>query len=180
MTKIALALVAAALSVAAVQDEMVENPEYKGWAGQKAGAWVSFKVNTDAGTMQMASTMTFKLKEMTAEKAVVDSVTVMEMGGKKVETPSTRPVPAKVKKGTNSEGAKYEKIGEGDEEVEVKGTKYACHWVEMKVEGKSGPSTIKIWTNDKIIGGAAKLVMTMEKPQKMTMTMIAVDWKAGE
>jgi len=180
MTKLALALVAAALSVAAVQDEMIENPEYKGWKGQKAGAWVKYNVDTDAGTMKMASTMTFKLKEMTAEKAVIDSVTVMEMGGKKVETPSTRPVPARVKKGTNSEGAKYEKTGEGDEEIEVKGEKLACHWAEMKVEAKTGPSTIKIWTNDKIVGGAAKLIMSFEKPQKMTMTMTAVDWKAGE
>jgi uncharacterized Zn-binding protein involved in type VI secretion len=181
MSKVALALVAAVLSVAAVQDEMVENPEYKGWAGQKAGAWVKYKSQTDSGGTKMESTSTMKLKEITAEKAVFSTVTEMDMGGQKqtMDMPA-RTIPAKVKKGTDSEGSKVEVIAEGDEEVEIGGKKYACHWADMKITSKQGAMSIKVWRCDKIVGGSAKLVMKVGDPGKMTMTMTAVEWKAGE
>jgi len=177
MARFAVMAVVAALSLAAVQDEMVENPEYKGWVGQKAGAWVKFKNEMDAGGMKMESTTTTKLKEITAEKAVIDQATEMDMGGQKRTMNMPRTIPAKVKKGTDSEGAKFEKIAEGDEEIEIKDTKYKCHWVEMKVEAKGGQMTMKVWRNDKIIGGAAKITM---KSDKMNMTLTALEWKAGE
>ena len=177
MAKIAL-FVAAALSLAAVQEEMVDNPEYQGWKGQKVGAWVKYKSEMDGGGMKMESVTTTKVKEITAEKVVLDMSTEMDMGGQKrtMNLPG-RTAPAKVKKGTDSEGSKVEITAEGDEEVEVKGTKYKCHWVEMKVTTKEGVATLKHWRTDKIIGGAAKMTM---KSDKMTMTMTVLDWKAGE
>jgi len=178
MSKFTLAVAAAALSLAAVQDEMVENPEYKGWAGQKVGAWVKWKTEMDGGGMKMESTTTTKVKEITTEKVVLGMVTEMDMGGTKRSMPMPdRIAPAKVKKGTDSEGSKCEVTAEGDEEVEVKGEKYKCHWIEMKVTSKQGVSTIKHWRTDKLIGGVAKMTI---KSEKMTMTMTTVDWKAGE
>jgi hypothetical protein len=177
MSRFALALMAAAFSLAASQDEMIDNPEYQGWKGQKVGAWVKFKTEMDAGGMKMDNTTTTKLKELTAEKAVLDQAIEMDMGGTKRTMNMPRTVPAKVKKGTDSEGAKVEIVAEGDEELEIKGTKYKCHWVEMKFESKQGSGTMKVWRTDKIIGGAAKMTM---KSDKMNMTMTATDWKAGE
>lgn len=165
------------LSLAAMQDEMIDNPEYAGWAGQKVGAWVKFKTEMDAGGMKMEHSNTTKLKELTAEKAVLDQAIEMDMGGQKRTMNMPRTAPAKIKKGTDSEGFKSEQIAEGDEELEVKGTKIKCHWVEMKVDSKQGPATIKVWRTDKVIGGAAKMTI---KSDKMSMTMTAVDWKAGE
>lgn len=178
MSKVALMAVAV-MSLAAVQDaEMIENPEYKGWAGQKAGAWVSWKTEMDGGGMKMDMTTTTKLKEISAEKAVIEETSEMDMGGqKRTMNQPPRTLPAKVKKGTDSEGSKCEVTGEGDEEIEVKGTKMKCHWVEMKVESKRGAATIKVWRTDKIIGGAAKMTM---KADKMGMTRTVTDWKAGE
>lgn len=180
MARFTLAIVAAALSLAAAQDEMVDNPEYKGWTGQKVGAWVKMKTENDTGGMKMESTTTTKLKEITAEKAVVDMATEMDMGGQMRTMNMSRTLPAKVKKGTDSEGSKVEILAEGDEEVEIKGTKYACHWVEMKMTSKSGTTNMKVWRCDKIIGGAAKMIMKMGDPVKMTMTMTVLEWKAGE
>jgi hypothetical protein len=178
MSRLALALMAAAFSLAAAQDEMIDNPEYQGWKGQKAGAWVKWKTEMDMGGTKMDSTTTTKLKELTAEKAVLEQATEMDMGGQKrtMNLPA-RTAPAKIKKGTDSEGAKVEVVAEGDEEIEVKGTKYKCHWVEMKVDSKQGAMTLKAWRTDKIIGGMAKMTM---KTDKMNMTMTALDWKAGE
>ena len=101
----------------------------------------------------------------------------MDMGGqKRTMNMPARTAPAKIKKGTDSEGSKVEIIAEGDEEIEVKGTKHKCHWVEMKVTGKQ-VMNMKVWRTDKIIGGAAKMTVKMDT---MTMTRTVVDWKAGE
>jgi hypothetical protein len=179
MAKVALMAVAA-MSLAAVQDaEMIQNPEYKGWSGQKTGAWVKFTTVVEAGTMKMESATTTTLKEITAEKAVLEQATEMDQRGeRRTTTLPARDVPARIKKGTDSDGGKIEVIAEGGEELELKGTKYKCHWVEMKLAAKrGGEGTMKIWRSDKIIGGAAKMTM---KTAKMTMTMNVVDWKAGE
>src|SRR5688572_13253780 len=119
MSRFALALMAAAFSLAASQDEMIDNPEYLGWKGQKVGAWVKFKTEMDAGGMKMDNTTTTKLKELTAEKAVLDQAIEMDMGGTKRTMNMPRTAPAKVKKGTDSEGAKIEIVAEGDEELEI-------------------------------------------------------------
>ncbi|HTF57188.1 MAG TPA: hypothetical protein VK661_08145 [Planctomycetota bacterium] len=178
MARFTLAVLAAALSLAAAQDEMIDNPEYKGWAGQKVGAWVKFKTERTTGDMKMDSTTTTTLKEMTAEKAVIEQAIEMDMGGQKRTMNMSRTLPAKVKKGTDSEGAKVEINGEGNEELEIKGAKYPCHWVEMNITSKQGVATMKVWRCDKIIGSMAKMVMTVK--DKMTMTNTAMDWKAGE
>ena len=115
MKSLSFALIAAILAGAGPQETLVENPEYKGWVGQKPGAWVKYSVETDTGGRKAPSTMILKLKEITADKVVLEQVSIMEVGGRQVETPMTRTVPAKVREGTNSEGAKIEKLGEGDE-----------------------------------------------------------------
>jgi hypothetical protein len=180
MSRFVLALAAAALSTAAVQDEMVDNPEYKGWKGQKVGAWVKFKMSNDMNNMKMEGETTSKLKEITAEKAVVDQTTIVEMMGQKHENTRPRTVPAKIKKGTDSDGGKVEIVAEGDEELTIKDKKVKCHWVQMKVTNKMGEQTIKNWQSDQVVGGTAKMEMSAEKPMKMTATMTVVDWKAGE
>ncbi|HZL72131.1 MAG TPA: hypothetical protein VFC86_06710 [Planctomycetota bacterium] len=180
MAKLAMGLAAAVFSLAAVQDEMIDNPEYQGWKSQKVGAWVKYKMTNDMGTMKMEGEVTSKLKELTAEKAVIDQLTIIEMMGKKHETPMTRPVPAKVKKGTDSEGAKVEILEEGDEELTIKEKKYKCHWVKMKTTNKGQVMNMKVWRNDQIVGGAARFEMTSEGDMKMTITMNVLDWKAGE
>jgi hypothetical protein len=178
MTRWVLAL--AVLSLAAVQDEMIDNPEYQGWSKQKVGAWVKFKMSNDMGEMKMEGDVTTKLKEITAEKAVLDQVMAFDMMGQKREQTMSRTAPAKVKKGTDSEGAKMEIVAEGDEELEIKGKKIKCHWVDMKLTSKQGESKMKVWRTAEIIGGAAKMEMITEKPMKMTMSMVAVDWKEGD
>jgi hypothetical protein len=179
MKTLSLALLAAILAAAGPQETLVDNPEYQGWVGQKAGSWVKFSVETDTGSQKSPSTMILKLKEITPDKVVLEQVSIMEAGGKTVETPLTRTVPAKVKEGTNSEGAKLEKLAEGDEEIDVEGTKTKCHWAEMKATGKAGAMTIKVWRCEGVVGRTAKLIMTLEK-SKMSMTFVAVEWKAGD
>ncbi len=180
MTRSAVALSFALMLAAAFQDEMEDNPEYKSWAKQKPGAWVKWNVETHTGAMTLSTELTWTLKELAADKAVIEEKTVLKIGD---ETPreqvSTRPVPAKVKKGMTSEGARVEVVKEGEEELVIKGRKMKCRWVEQRMSGRQGGS-MKIWKSDEIVGGAAKVETKHDEAAKMTMTMTVVDWKAGD
>jgi hypothetical protein len=179
MTRVLFAL--AALSLAAVQDEMIENPEYKSWSTQKAGAWVKFKMKTEIGERKMEGEVTTKLKEITDTKAVIEQTSTFEIMGQKQSNTLSRTLESKIKKGTDSEGSKSETVGEGDEEIEIKGKKMKCHWVQTKVSGKNGTALIKRWLADEIVGGAARMEITNDGgTMKMTSTLTAIDWKAGD
>jgi len=173
------ALAVAILLPSAAQDEKVDNPEYKAWSKLKPGAWVKLTLESNLGAMKMQSEMVAKLKELTATEAVLEQATTMNLGGTKQEQVATRSVPAKISKGTMSDGAKVEETGKGEEELEIKGAKVKCEWVEMKLTGKAG-GTIKVWRNDQIVGGIAKTVVKHDEAAKMSMTMTAVDWKDKE
>ena len=180
MFRIVFALIFCILVPAAAQDEMEDNFEFKAWAKQKPGAWVKWSSETNTGAMKMTSDVTWKLKELTAEKAVVEETTSVNLGGKTPsEHTSTRTVPAKVKKGTTSDGAKFEVLKEGDEEITIKGRAIRCHWVEMKLAGRAVSST-KVWRTDEIVGGAAKTTIKHDDAAKMTMTMTVTDWKTAD
>jgi hypothetical protein len=172
-------LVAAVLGSAAAQDEKVDNPEYKAWSKLKPGAWVKMNLESNLGAMKMQSELVAKLKELTATEAVLEQATTMNLGGTKQEQIATRAVSAKISKGTMSDGAKVEETGRGEEELEIKGAKMKCEWVEMKLTGKAG-GTIKVWRNDQIVGGIAKTVVKHDEAAKMSMTMTAVDWKNAD
>lgn len=180
MYRIGIAVICFTLAQALAQDEMEDNHEYKAWAKQKPGAWVKWSVETNTGAMKMTSDVTWKLKELTAEKAVVEETTSVNLGGKTpTDHTSLRTVPAKVKKGTTSDGAKVELGKEGDEEVTVKGQAIKCHWVEMKLAGRAG-GAMKVWRTDEIVGGAARISMKHDDAAKMTMTMTVTDWKTAD
>jgi len=173
MSRLAAALSVLLLVSAQAQDEMEDNAEYKAWAKQKPGAWVKWAVETHTGALKMTSEVTWTLKELAADKAVIEEVTVIRgaNGAKPAEHASSRVLPAKVKKA--------EILKEGDEDLEIKGRQVKCHWVEMKLQGRAGGAT-RIWKTDEIVGGAAKTSIKHDDAAKMTMTMTVVDWKAAE
>lgn len=180
MSRIAIAWLTAFFSLAAAQDEMIENPEYKGWASQKVGAWVKQKLSNDMGTMKVEGDMTTTLKELTPEKAVLEVKTVVDVMGQKNESSMTRTAPVKIRKGTDGHGGKVETIAEGDEELTIKDKKYKCHWIQMKITSKQGTMMAKNWRSDQIPGGSVKLEINSEGPPKTTMTLNVTEWKAGE
>lgn len=181
MSRLAAALSVFLLVSAQAQDEMEDNAEYKAWARQKPGAWVKWAVETHTGALKMTSEVTWTLKELAADKAVIEELTVISgaNGAKPAEHTSSRTLPAKVKKGTMSDGGKAEILKEGDEDLEIKGRQTKCHWVEMKLQGRAG-GAMRVWKTDEIVGGAAKTSIKHDDAAKMTMTMTVVDWKAAE
>ena len=56
-----LAVVAILLSTVATAGADVDNPEYQRWSGFKAGAWVKFKMVSEAGGAKTEVEQTVKL-----------------------------------------------------------------------------------------------------------------------
>ena len=67
-----LAVVAIILSTVAVAGAEVDNPEYQRWSGFKAGAWVKFKMVSEASGTKTELEQAVKLVELTPAKAVVE------------------------------------------------------------------------------------------------------------
>ncbi len=151
----------------------VDNPQYKHWAKFKKGAYSKSKSETNMGSTKMEGEMTTTLKDLSAEKAVIEMKSVNIMMGTKTEAPpQSMDIPAKVKK-TEDTGKKPE-MKEGDEEIEVAGKKIKCHWVEMVTEQGGQKTTTKTWTTDEIPGQVAKMEMTNAQ---MTMKSSVVEFK---
>lgn len=179
MRKLPLAMIATVL-VAAQADEKVDNPEYKGWVGQAAGAWVKFNTEVETGGVKKEFVTTTKLNEISSERALIDQAEEIDVNGMKVVNHGIRSLAAKIRKGTDSDGLKVEPKSKGVQELEIKGTKLKCPWVEEKVTGKDDLMTVRTWRHDTIVGGIAKIVFKIEKPEKKTITRTATDWKAAE
>ena len=175
MNKLPL-LLAAALLGAGGQDEMVDNPEYASWARQKPKAWVRWKVETHTGAMRVETDLTWTLQKLTADQAIIEEKTVLN--GEKTEHTTSRTLAPKIRKGTMSDGTKVDVINQGEEEITIKGRPIKCKWIEMKFTGRAG--SIKSWTTDEVVGGAAKMLIKHDVAGKLTMTMTVTDWKSAD
>lgn len=180
----------------AFAEDTVDNPAYLNWAKFKAGATqkVSMSTTMKMGEQEMSSsgTMTSTLKELTAEKAVIEVAVEMTAMGKTMTAPAQKlEIKAKVPAGTATqpagmnvpEGAKVTRTGSGDEEVAVGGKKYKCHWEEYQIETTKPAAmkmTAKVWISKEVPGGLVKQETSGDMPQgKMTSKMELVEFKDG-
>jgi hypothetical protein len=173
------------VSVALCQD-MVDNPQYKSWLAFKVGTVLKMQMNSamTMGDKEMVTkmTMTSTLKELTADKAVIEVVTEMDMNGTKTAMPAQKQeVPAKVAKGADSQpaGVTITKKGEGDEEVAVGDKKVKAHWVENEMTSAQMASTSKVWTSAEIPGGTVKMESQTTKPMASKTTSAVTEFKTG-
>jgi hypothetical protein len=174
-------VIGALQSVARSADEMVANPPYKHWSAFKVGTTVTqnekvkFSKGSDEGEYYPGGVhekdLTFKLLEVTPEKAVVQlTVTDYGVGHTTELAPAKITYPAKVKKShanTSKEG--IESFKEGEEDVKVQGKTVHAHWTE--ITDKEGDETFyhKSWTSDEIPGGIVKSIK-WQKEGKNTVT----------
>jgi len=187
MRKMILATMVIAMAASiAWCEEMVENPQYKSWSAFKVGTTTKMQTSSAAtmGETEMVTkmTMTSTLKELTADRAVIEVVTEMDMGGTKTAMPAQKQdIPAKVAKGaaTQPAGVTVTKKGEGDEEIAVGDKKHKCHWVENLMTGDQMESVSKVWTCPDVPGGMGRMVAETTKPMKSKTTMEMVEFKAA-
>lgn len=148
--------------------EMAENPYYKFWSKSKVGASVTLKETTKLGgpagaegeSGEEVKLITHKLVELTAEKAVVETVvTEGETFGFVQSAPTKHIYPAKMNKEVLEEliketGAKGEKakVKVGNKEVDV------TYLTGTTKGGKDDAVEFKLWLSDEVPGAIVKRV----------------------
>lgn len=162
-------LLSASSSRALSEDkEQAENPYYKYWSKSKVGATVSLKETTkvsapagaEGDSGEEVKLITHKLVELTAEKAVVETiVTEGEVFGFIQSAPTKHIYPAKMNKEVLEEllketGAKGEKakLKVGGKEMDV------VHLTGTVKKGKDDDVEFKIWLSEEVPGGIVKRV----------------------
>ena len=182
MLSAAAVLLAAACSPAA-DDKKVENPEYTGWAKQKEGTAVTYKMTMSFGGMDITSTVKNTLAEVGKDKVTIETDTTTTFMGKDTKVPTQkREVPKELDgaKGTPGldpktglpEGAKED----GKEKLKVGGTEYECKKYTFKSKQKlpTGEEEVEgtVWVSDDVPG---KLVKMTSKMKAGGMSMEATD-----
>ncbi len=191
MSRLAFAFALCASVAFAQEGAKIDNPEYASWKDRKVGSTAKYAGKMDMShgeqKMTMETETTHKLLEVTPEKCKVETTTQMSGGGMKMPArPMTREVLAKIEAKDYTGAAmkgKFEKTGEGDEEVEAGGKKYACHWLSFKGEPEQqgpgamkGPVTFKVWTSKDVPGGMVKFEMKADDGA-FSMTQALVEFK---
>lgn len=182
--KTAVVLFALALTASFSHAQQQDNPEYVGWSKQKPGAWVKHKMVSDAGGQKTEMEMTTKLIELTPEKAVVETASVMNVGGQKIDVPGMkRDVPAKWEPGKipgQPADAPKPDIKEGTGDATVGGKTYKCKTYEVTMKTDQATMTSKTWMSEEVPGGTVKMESKMEKPIQSVTTMEMVGFEAGK
>jgi len=139
-----IVLVALAMSlctpVSFAADELVDNPQYAGWAKFKPGTSVRYINNTEAMGQKHEAEITMTLIALTPEKATIETTMSMTTNGKKVDVPSQKmDIAAKVTKAEAKEtgepdGSAKSDMKKGTERIEAAGKSYDCKWTEVTSE----------------------------------------------
>jgi len=174
------------------KDDKVENPLAKGWSGFNEGSTVTLRETVryhgDAPDGKYhpdgmdQKDVTYKLLGTSRASVMVQAIVREYEFLSIVESAPTKiSYPHMVKK--SHLAAAWEKTGakEGDEEIEVKGKKYKCHWYEWTTKGDGETTTHKLWQSSEVPGGTVKRTNITKKGEKVTaegtITVLTFDVK---
>jgi hypothetical protein len=163
--------------------QTVDNPLYKEWAVWREGATVVIKQESSFGGMAASvAVQTTVLKKLNADKAVLETTSVIEAGGQKVTNgPFPMDLPARYPKfdykappeDKAAEKPKYKET-KGRETLTISGKKVDCEWVQYEFEGGT---TMKTWSSDQIPGRMVKTVTTDPNTKTVSSTAV-IEFKA--
>jgi hypothetical protein len=160
------------------EEEMIANPSYTHWASFKVGATVTrqekikFPPDSEEGQRYADSTLvkdiTYKLLEVTADKAVVEVVEA-EYGRGLIEEAAPFKISylAKMKKGLASNKEHFAKHKEQEVEIKILGKTYKATHVDTLHKNGSFTRTHQVWLSDEVPGGILKDVRTQKDGDKL-------------
>ena len=160
--------------------EMIDNPQYKGWAKRNPGSTATLKGKTVAMGHSMDMEMTQKLIEVKPDEVVIEASTVVSMAGNKMPAHTMKQtIPAKVEKDPANPNPDQPKIEwqEGEEKVEVMGKSLTCKVYESTMEQGGNTMKAKVWNSDEVPGGTVKMQVTMDGEVKSETTLELVSYE---
>ncbi|RPI73074.1 MAG: hypothetical protein EHM45_21290 [Desulfobacteraceae bacterium] len=155
----------------------IDNPMYQSWSKFKVGSSATYKMVSKAAGTTTDMEITYKLLELSPQKAVIELKTVMFVSGQKIDTPATKmDYPAQVDK-AGSGGAAPKEMGKGEDSIEVKGAKLTAKWIKTETNVSGSKTTSTVWSNDTIPGRTVKSVSVTQGSTPSESTMILSDYK---
>jgi hypothetical protein len=175
MFKLHLSLLACGVAMSfggAAEAQTVDNPTYLVWSNWKEGASVTLKSETSVAGKSVSTTrMTFTLKTFSAEKAVVEIASEIDLQGQTMKLPPDSSEYAAKAPEVKSD-PKFNTT-KGREKLTINGKNFDCEWTEVEI--KKG-QTFKSWSSDDMPGGLVKMVST-DEATKSSSVMVVLDWK---
>jgi hypothetical protein len=147
-----------------------ENPQYTYWAKHKAGSSVTLEGKMDAGGQQATMTMKATLAEIGKDSVTVEQSVTMNVAGQVMSPPARKEVVS----ATPKAGETIKEVG--TEEVTIAGKALKCKVLEVSSNANGVEATSKIWVNEEIPGGVAKMVVKAG-PQEITVTTTSYESK---
>ena len=157
---------------------MVDNPHYLAWSRFKPGTQVEMDMSVGVGGQKMVTKVAMTLSDVSAERAVVDTVARISVpglpGAGDREEKQTRTFAAKVHQ-SEAERAfmPSNAIGEsretGTETVAAAGREYRCTVREFDGTIQNQPAKGKMWRSERVPGGLVK--MEASGAPNLTVTM---------
>jgi uncharacterized Zn-binding protein involved in type VI secretion len=158
--------------------QMVDNPAYQSWAKFKAGSFATLTSTTTQDELVSTNTkITYTLKEVTAEKVVVEVKTVTVTDEEETELPAeTVEYPAKIAKPQEVPGTKT--VAEGTKAITVNGKEIATKCVKTETTQDGVTVTTTVWTSESVPGGMVKSVTETGGDMPTTTELVLTDYKA--
>ena len=139
------------------------NLTYDSWAKHKPGTMVVMAGTTEAGAMKSEMEQTFTLKEVTAEKVVLEMKNSMMVMGNKTEMPAqTMEIPAGAPAAAAAPATPPAMPGgaaakTSEETVTVAGTEYKATCTESTIDQGGNKTVSKVWTSADVPGNVLKM-----------------------
>jgi hypothetical protein len=183
-------LIAAAVSAgflcgtAARAADAVENPKYHAWSKFKAGSNETLAADVEAGPQKMHVEVTRTLVSITADEAVVESKTKIDIMGHSHESPGRQ----ETIKATSD---KEEVTQTGEETIDAMGKTFKCKVYESKGKtdapaAPAGPGAAAgnpdgpkgtVWASDDVPGGVVKIASTGRNGKAVTFILTGMESK---
>ena len=168
---VAILLVGLAMGVAtAAWAAEADNPVYQQWAKFKVGTSAQMRQTMAIAGTRSESEVTHTLVELTADKAVVETGTIMVIAGKKIESPKVK-VEHRAKLDATVPGANEaapvpaatrDVAKPVREELTIDGQKFTCDKYESTVDQGGTKVHATLWNCGDVPGGLVKSVTVME------------------
>jgi len=140
------------------------------WGSFKKGSFTKMKSVTEMSGNKTELTMTYTLKDLTPDEAIVETEMVMaNMAPQK----NQQKIPLKAPEAKHTADGPKPKTG--TEEIEVAGKKMKCQWSETETDAGGAKTVTKVYTCEEVPGFTVK---TVTKNPSMTSTMEVVEFSA--
>lgn len=135
------------------------HPEYKYWSNSRTGSWVALSGEVKSGSSRTPVQLTRRLVGTWGEKIILEQ--------------EVAPKGQALKSMLAHAGSLQGRRDEGSEDVEIAGRRIPCRWARQVVQRDDVIIRCRVWLNDGIPGGLARLEIEESPEGRPLRTLLA-------